>query len=138
MVNIRINVERETSVRPKYSKKNVGPVKKSILKYKKNWDLSIMLLPVIIYFLLFKYGPMYGIILAFKEFNLSLGIQGSPWIGFSNFEDLFKTVTFIRAVRNTVVISLLKLVCGFPMPIILAILMNELRKARFNLHSRKL
>ncbi len=90
-----------------------------------------MFLPVVAYFFIFRYIPMYGITLAFKKFTLSLGIMGSPWVGLANFESLLRTTTFFRAVRNTVVISLLKLVCGFPMPIILAILLNEVRNLRF-------
>ncbi|MGI5899962.1 MAG: ABC transporter permease subunit [Christensenellales bacterium] len=99
--------------------------------YVRYYDLTLMFLPVIAYFLLFKYGPMYGLVLAFKDFKIKAGILGSPWVGLINFANLFEAATFVRAVKNTVIISLLKLACGFPMPIILALMLNELRGVRF-------
>ena len=108
---------------------------RSILKpfrgYVTHYELVLMFLPVLIYFLVFRYLPMYGITLAFKKFNLGLGILGSPWVGFDNFTTLFNTQTFLRAVRNTVIISLQRLVFSFPMPIVLALLLNEVRHLRF-------
>lgn len=104
---------------------------RSFIGYKKHGALTLMFLPVILYFLVFHYAPMYGITLAFKEFNLSLGIFGSPWVGFENFKDMFSVDTFWRAVKNTVIISFLKLAFGFPMPIILALMLNEVRLVKF-------
>lgn len=92
--------------------------------------LYAMLLPGIIYFIIFRYGPIYGISIAFKDFRILDGIFGSPWVGFEHFEKLFSSPTFIRIVRNTLTISLLKLVVGFPPAIILALMLNELRFAR--------
>lgn len=103
----------------------------SFVGYRKHLGLTIMFIPVIVYFIIFKYVPMYGITLAFKDFRITLGILGSPWVGLDNFRDLFRFSTFTRAVRNTVTISLLKLVAGFPMPIILALILNEVRHIRF-------
>jgi putative aldouronate transport system permease protein len=103
----------------------------SIKSYARYYDLTLMFLPVVAYFLLFKYGPMYGLVLAFKDFKIKAGIWGSPWVGLVHFTNLFEALTFVRAVRNTIVISLLKLICGFPMPIILALMLNEVRGARF-------
>ena len=85
----------------------------------------------IAYYLIFKYAPMYGIVLAFKDYSIRKGILGSPWVGFTVFEELFATHTFVRAFRNTVIISLLRWVFGFPMPIILALMLNELKNLRF-------
>jgi putative aldouronate transport system permease protein len=99
--------------------------------YKKYGALTLMLAPVIIYFIIFKYVPMYGITMAFKDYKLSLGILGSPWCGFDNFESVFKSYTFIRALKNTIIISLLRLGWGFPMPIILALMLNEVRHLKF-------
>lgn len=90
-----------------------------------------MFIPVIAYYLIFKYAPMYGIVLAFKDYSIRKGILGSPWVGFTVFEELFATHTFVRAFRNTVIISLLRWVFGFPMPIILALMLNELKNLRF-------
>lgn len=91
----------------------------------------IMILPVICWYLLFKYGPLYGVTLAFKEFQLLKGITGSPWIGFQNFERLFNSYNFWNVFRNTVTIAALKFVFGFPAPIILALMLNELRAQKY-------
>lgn len=106
---------------------------KSFSGYRKNYVLTLMFIPVIAYYLIFKYAPMYGIVLAFKDYSIRKGILGSPWVGFTVFEELFATHTFVRAFRNTVIISLLRWVFGFPMPIILALMLNELK----NLHFKK-
>lgn len=103
----------------------------SFYGYKKYFSLVLMFLPIALYFIVFHYIPMYGIVLAFKEYNISKGILGSDWIGLTNFRVLMGTSTFTRAVRNTVIISFAKLICGFPMPIILAILLNEIRSLHF-------
>lgn len=104
---------------------------RSFKGYATHYELVLMFLPVLLYFLIFRYVPMYGITLAFKKFNLGLGILGSPWVGLDNFEALFRTPTFLRAVRNTIIISLQRLVFGFPMPILLALMLNEVRHLRF-------
>ncbi len=91
----------------------------------------IMILPVICWFLLFKYGPLYGVTLAFKEFQLLSGIIGSPWVGTANFERLFSSYNFWNVFRNTITIAAMKFVFGFPAPIILALLLNELRGQRY-------
>jgi putative aldouronate transport system permease protein len=90
-----------------------------------------MLLPAVIYYAIFKYVPMYGATLAFKNFNIRLGILGSPWVGLSHFRRLFSMGSFFEVLRNTVLISLYKLIFGFPAPIIFAILLGELRQIRF-------
>src|SRR5699024_8395478 len=95
--------------------------------YWKHKYLFLMFLPCIIYFLVFNYGPMYGIILAFKDYKFIDGVLGSAWNGLDNFRELFSGRDFPLAFRNTVIISFYKLVFGFPAPIILAILLNEIR-----------
>lgn len=90
-----------------------------------------MILPVIIYYILFHYKPMYGAIIAFKDFSPLLGIERSPWVGFKHFKDFFNGYYFWRILRNTIVISLNSLLFGFPAPIIFALLLNELRNQRF-------
>ncbi|WP_139999841.1 ABC transporter permease [Paenibacillus paridis] len=99
-----------------------------LLKY---WDLYLMLLPAVILILLFKYIPMYGVIIAFKDYNFMEGVWGSEWVGFQYFRELFSFDEFPRVVRNTVIISLMKLLVGFPIPIILALLLNELKLDKF-------
>ncbi len=95
-----------------------------------SWQLYVMVIPTIIYFVLFHYKPMYGIIIAFKDFNMRKGIFGSEWIGFENFERLFSSHWFPVILSNTLTLSLLSLVIGFPIPIILAIMVNEMKSKR--------
>ncbi|NOU94015.1 ABC transporter permease subunit [Paenibacillus sp. LMG 31456] len=97
----------------------------------KNKIVYFMALPVIAYYLIFDYGPMYGASIAFKDFSAIKGISGSPWVGFQNFSDFFKDVYFGRIFRNTLLISLYNIIFGFPAPIILALLLNEVRKQIF-------
>lgn len=90
-----------------------------------------MFLPGLLLIGVFEYGPMYGLILAFKDYNLSLGIWGSPWVGLANFERLFTDEDALRVLRNTVIISVFKLVAGIPAPIFLALIINEARAGLF-------
>ena len=99
--------------------------------YKKQYALTLMFIPVVLYFFVFKYIPMGGIIMAFKDYKVSLGIFGSEWNGFENFTKVFATNTFLRSVKNTLEISLLRIVIGFPVPIILALLLNEVNSEKF-------
>lgn len=98
---------------------------------KRDKYLYLLLLPGIISLFIFRYIPMYGVIIAFKEYNIFAGIAKSPWVGFLQFERLFRNPEFARILRNTILISVYKLLWGFPAPIILALLLNELRSQRF-------
>jgi len=93
----------------------------------RNKHIYLMLLPVVLYYLIFHYGPMWGALIAFQDFNPVKGIFGSKWVGLQNFQDFFASVYFTRLLFNTLAISVLELVFGFPAPIILALLINELR-----------
>jgi putative aldouronate transport system permease protein len=97
-------------------------VKKTLLK---NWRLYVMLAPVIVYFIVFYYFPMYGVQLAFKDFNATKGILGSPWVGFKHFQRFFDSYYFWRLIKNTIGIGLYDLAVGFPVPILLALMINE-------------
>lgn len=90
-----------------------------------------MLLPVVAYYAIFHYGPMYGVQIAFKDYIPYLGISGSEWVGLKHFEDFFNSYYFWRILRNTIIISVLELLFAFPAPIILALLLNEIRNNRF-------
>jgi putative aldouronate transport system permease protein len=90
-----------------------------------------MIAPVLLYFLIFNYVPMIGLVIAFKNYVLSDGIFGSEWVGLANFQRLFDSPDFPKAIRNTLTISLLRLFFGFAAPIILALLLNELRLALY-------
>ncbi|MGI6654078.1 MAG: ABC transporter permease [Christensenellales bacterium] len=96
-----------------------------------HWDLLLLMVPVVVYYVVFAYIPMSGIVIAFKEFRLLDGIWKSPWVGLKQFRILFNTPSFFEVLRNTVVISSLRIVFGFPAPIILALLLNELRSQPF-------
>ena len=91
-----------------------------------NRYLYLLLLPCVIYFIIFNYVPMYGLILAFKNFMFNKGIMGSPWVGLSNFVYLFHLQQFYAVLRNSVLLSVLKILIFFPVPIILTLLLNEI------------
>jgi len=93
--------------------------------------MYLLLLPGLTMLIVFDYFPLYGIQLAFKQFRFNLGIWGSPWVGFDNFMLMFNNPQFVRALRNTIIISLGRLVTNFPVPIILVLLFNELKNQRF-------
>ena len=99
--------------------------------FTREWQIYVMLLPAIIWFLVFLYKPMYGLQIAFKDYSIFRGVAGSPWIGFEHFETLFANDQFLRAVRNTIYISALNLLFGFPAPIILALAFNEILNASY-------
>ena len=96
-----------------------------------NWQLYLLLLIPLLYFVIFKYAPMYGAQIAFKNFNASAGILGSPWVGFKHFTRFFQSHQFVRVLRNTIGISVFQLVAGFPIPIILALALNNCEFPRF-------
>ncbi|MEM7709328.1 MAG: ABC transporter permease subunit [Pseudomonadota bacterium] len=98
---------------------------------RREWQLYAMLLPTIIWLLLFLYKPMWGLQIAFKDYSIFRGIADSPWIGFEHFETLFNNDQFLRALRNTVIISFYSLLFGFPMPILLALMFNEVLNQTF-------
>lgn len=100
-------------------------------EYLNNWQLYLMLLLPVIWLLVFCYAPMSGIQIAFKDFKIRQGIWGSPWVGFDNFERFFTSYQFFRVLKNTLVISLYSLVASFPLPIVLALSLNVVRKAAY-------
>lgn len=100
-------------------------------RIKRDKSLLLMLLPGIILVLIFCYGPMYGLIIAFKDYNIGEGILGSPWVGFKHFEKFFSSSATMNVLSNTLIISFLRLVFGFPAPIFLAIMLNEIRQGPF-------
>ncbi|MDR2501423.1 MAG: ABC transporter permease subunit, partial [Treponema sp.] len=103
----------------------------TLKKIVKNRYLYLLFLPVFVWYILFCYVPMYGVIIAFKKFNIFTGIAQSPWAGFTYFEQFFKSVFFWRLIKNTLLISLYGLIFCFPAPILLALLFNELKDGPF-------
>lgn len=99
--------------------------------WKRNRSLYVIVIPVLLFYLLFHYKPMYGAIIAFKDYSPALGVNGSPWVGFANFTRFFKSVYFVRLIKNTILLSVYNLILGFPAPVILALLLNEVRNKHF-------
>jgi putative aldouronate transport system permease protein len=99
-----------------------------VLKHK---YLYLLLIPAIVYYIVFKYIPMYGVIISFKDFNFKKGILGSDWIGFENFKYMFHLEDFYKVLKNSLYLSFLRIVWGFPVPILLALMLNEIGSRRF-------
>ncbi|MCL2057609.1 MAG: ABC transporter permease subunit [Oscillospiraceae bacterium] len=97
----------------------------------KNIDMYLMILPAFCFLVVFAYIPMYGIVIAFKDFNIFEGVMASPWVGFKHFQRLFETPKFWEIFRNTLIISIMKLTFYFPFPIVLALALNEIRNRVF-------
>ncbi|MCM3617867.1 sugar ABC transporter permease [Sutcliffiella horikoshii] len=102
--------------------------KNALVKY---WDLYLLMVPGILFFLIYKYVPMWGIVIAFQDYSVFAGIQGSEWVGLKHFERMFQAEEFYRIFSNTLLISLYKLFWGFPAPIIVALLLNEIRNMMY-------
>lgn len=111
------------------AKKTGSGVRSKYLK--RNWMLCAMILPGLLYIILFKYVPMYGIMIAFKDYNGITDISKAPWVGLDNFIKLFSTRAFRRALGNNVVISFAKLIVGFPAPIIMALMIDSVKRRGF-------
>ena len=99
--------------------------------FQQNKYKYLLILPVLVYFILFSYKPMYGLVIAFQDFRANLGIARSRWVGLRNFRIFFQDPYFFRLLKNTLSISLLSIVFGFPAPIILAVLLNEIKNVAF-------
>lgn len=105
-----------------------GSILRSMYRYRR---LYVLALPGIIYFIIFHYVPMWGVLIAFQDYSPFQGFFGSDWVGFKHFIDFFQGDNFIRLLSNTLVISVLKLIFFFPAPIVLALLLNEVRNALY-------
>ena len=100
--------------------------------FKRNYVLYLMVLPVIAFYIIFCYIPMYGVIIAFMDYDPGWGMLNSEWVGLRNFQDFFQSIYFVRLLKNTLTISISTLVFGFPAPIIFALLINEVRNKHFS------
>lgn len=115
----------------KKAKKEKKLSERIVIELKKNKYLYILSIPIFLYFILFKYLPMFGLTLAFKDYNIMKGVAASEWVGLKYFKEFFSSVYFTRTLLNTFIISLMDIVIGFPIPIIFALLLNELRGKYF-------
>lgn len=110
-------------------KKTASKIKSQIDYIKKNYFLYLLIAPAVILTIIFKYVPMYGAIIAFKDFSPMKGITGSDWVGLKHFKDFLTSPNFVPILMNTIKLSLFGLILGFPVPIILALMLNQLRRA---------
>lgn len=138
MTNLSEGVGYAENIKERRKKKSLKhqKEKKNVLiewkkAFKKNWELYLLLTPVILYFLIFHYFPLYGLQIAFKDFIATKGITGSPWVGFKHFERFFDSYYFWRLIKNTLGIGIFTLAVSFPIPIILALMLNEIKSLRY-------
>lgn len=101
------------------------------LRIRRNWGLYLLMVPAIVIFICFTYLPMYGVVIAFKDFRPALGIMGSKWAGFKYFERYFSSYMFSNTIINTLVISLYTIAVTFPLPIVIALMCNQMYAKRF-------
>lgn len=99
--------------------------------FHRNRALYLLMIPVLIFYIVFHYAPMYGAVIAFKDYTPALGVTKSPWVGLENFTRFFGSPYFWRLIRNTLLLSFYNLIFGFPAPIILALLLNEVHNKKF-------
>ncbi|MED5016993.1 ABC transporter permease subunit [Paenibacillus chibensis] len=97
----------------------------------KQWDIQLMVIPALILIFIFSYIPMYGVLMAFQDYSIFDGFWASPWVGFKHFSMFFHSPEFWTIIRNTLIIALLKFCVGFPAPIFLALMLNEVRHMAF-------
>ncbi len=125
MIDVRTPIDRGWAGR-------LATLRRVVVKdLKRNRYIYLMVLPVLAYYLLFHYGPMYGAQIAFKDFSPVKGIWGSPWVGLEYFSEFFHSFSFRRLLGNTLALNILDLIFGFPAPIVLALLLNEIRHSGF-------
>ena len=99
--------------------------------FRRRWQMYVMLLPMVVLYVTFRYVPMLSLVIAFQDYNIFKGVLGSPWVGLVHFRKLFGSSDFYRVFKNTLAISLLKMLFGFPAPILLALLLNESRSVHY-------
>ncbi|SMF75291.1 putative aldouronate transport system permease protein [Paenibacillus uliginis N3/975] len=119
----QISVEREHV--PRRKRNNI------LIRFIQQWDIQLMVLPAMLLIFIFSYIPMYGVLMAFQDYNLFGGMGESPWVGLKHFRMFFESPEFFNVMRNTIAISLLKFFIGFPAPILLALMLNEIRHMAF-------
>ncbi len=122
----------QNTLRLKSSARNdASPWNAAKRSLRRHWQLYLVMLPGLLYFLIFKYIPMTNAVIAFKDYSVVKGIWGSPWAGFKHFELFFDNPVFWTLLKNTLGLSFYALVVGFPIPILLAIALNEIRDGFF-------
>lgn len=128
-----MNVETHTALIEEevYIVSKISKSAQIISALKKDKFLYILLIPGVLYYLIFKFAPMWGILISFKDYSPYVGFWNSPWIGFENFTNFFMNPDFFRLIKNTLLLSFYNIVFAFPFPIIMALLLNEIRTKKF-------
>ena len=119
------------------SQMQTRPVSRHSLGYRfqrsvrRDWQLWVLLIPALVFFVIFCYFPMYGVQIAFRDYKAAFGITGSKWVGLKHFETFFNSYYCGRMFKNTIMLNVYGLLFGFPIPILLAIMLNQLNSKRF-------
>jgi len=127
-MSIEANICSNTAAVKKDKRRLLKLIRKD---FKMNHVIYFMVTPVLLYYIIFHFIPMYGVLIAFKDYSIAKGILNSPWIGFEYFNDFLNSVYFGRLMRNTFVLSIYDIIFGFPAPIILALMLNEIQSNKF-------
>jgi len=114
-----------------FVKNGMSKRRRTLIQIRNHWEIYLMFLPVLAWYLIFCYAPMGGVVIAFKDYKILKGIAASKWVGLKNFEYLFTLPSFRQAVSNTIVMGLQRICFAFPLPILFALLLNEVRSVRF-------
>ena len=118
-----LGIQRSTDMKVVLQRRR-GFMEKAKFEILQNWGLYLLLLPTLLYVIIFHYGPMYGVLIAFKDFSAGLGIMGSKWVGFKHFTKFLGSYNFWSLLKNTLTLSVYSLIAGFPIPIIFALFLN--------------
>lgn len=122
----------EKTVATSKKQPNTGLRKKSIWqRILRDHQLYLLVLPAVVWYIIFAYVPMYGLQIAFKDYNGALGIAGSEWVGLKHFKSFFQSAYAVTVIKNTVILAAYSMAAGFPIPIILSLMLNELKNERF-------
>jgi len=106
--------------------------KKGFIKYiLQNWQLYLLLIPGVVFYIVFRYIPMFGVVIAFKDYGIFQGVIDSPWVGFKHFSAFFASDDFVRLFKNTFLLGAYNIIWAFPFPVLFAILLNEVRNKKF-------
>ena len=117
----KVQSKKKNETKKKMSWSKIG------IQIKNNWQLYVLVLPIIIYFFVLEYMPMYGVQIAFRDYKITQGISGSKWVGWKHFENFFNAYYFKRLLSNTLLLNIYNLILSFPIPIVLAIFLNQVR-----------
>lgn len=124
-----METQKQTGIRTGIGRVTRTGKRRRLRPIHRDWHLYLLILPGLLYFLVYKYLPMFGLVMAFQDFSPFLGFFDSPWVGLKHFQTMFEDEEAIRVIWNTLEISLLQILFAFPLPIILALMINELRNA---------